>query len=97
MSEQAKPHREFWIIHRKSGYDLAFKNPQTNLESLQANNQTKVIEYSAILEERAKSARLLEALKKWKYYKNWQDDYSGISSPHPIAESAIADYSKGEA
>lgn len=48
MTQDKKTEDEiFWIYHRKSGYDLAFKKPGSyhDLESLQSHKQTKVVDY----------------------------------------------------
>lgn len=75
MSEQ-KP-REWWIVHRRMGYDLAFKSSQENLDALEGFSQTHAVEYLAYDQA---LARLAEAERVLEWYAD-KENYNGECAP----------------
>ncbi len=71
--------REFWIHTSANGEGRAYKDPCASF----SEKEVHVIEYSALLEERAKSARLLEALNLVK------ERLKRISFPYQVSNNLL--------
>lgn len=80
---KAKP-MEFWILDEQLQFGPSISSDPKDHATLVAvfripikSNAIHLVEYSALLEERAKSARLLEALKFYADKNNWLRDEKG--------------------
>lgn len=96
MSKESKATpREFWIAG--GGFNSVTKefiyNVMKYVSNFNFEGSIHTIEYSALLEERAKSARLLEALE----YAKGQLQHAGYTiNAVPVLDKAIRDYNQSE-
>jgi hypothetical protein len=96
---KAKP-REFWILDEQLQFGPSISSDPKDHATLVAlfripikSNAVHLVEYSALDQERAKSARLLEALTVASGFTSVRD-YQGNMSK--IINEAIADYNQSE-
>lgn len=68
---------EYWIVHRKFGYDLAFANPQSDLDAIDGYDMTKVIDFKSYVKLQIENELLIRklhlALCHLRAGKRWQD------------------------